>query len=173
MWSNPSATFLSNINKEIITPLTCVNFLPFKEIKSNQNKIWDICIISRPSEIKRIKETILIIKKLFSLKKDLKVTFIVPDPRKLSLGEKAYSVQQIDRNYFELPRLIFSTEQLKKISFISSSQDAFGNFPISDDLMHEIITKSRFVFLNSHKEGVPRVLIESFSKEYHVFCLKI
>ena len=141
-----------------------MNFLPFKEIKSNQNKIWDICIISRPSEIKRIKETILIIKKLFSLKKDLKVTFIVPDPRKLSLGEKSYSVQQIDRNYFELPRLIFSTEQLKKISFISSSQDAFGNFPISDDLMHEIITKSRFVFLNSHKEGVPRVLIESFSK---------
>ncbi len=164
MWSNPSANFLSNLQKEIITPLTCVNFLPFKEIKSTPNKIWDICVISRPSEIKRIKETLLIIKKLFSLKEDLKVIFVVPDPRKLNLGDKVYLEQQIDRNYFELPKLLFSTEQLKNISFISSSQESFGNFPISDDLMHEIISKSRFVFLNSHKEGVPRVLIESFSK---------
>ena len=30
--------------------------------------------------------------------------------------------------------------------------------------MHEIIIKSKFVFLNSHKEGVPRIIIESFSK---------
>ena len=164
MWSNPSANFLSNLNKEIITSLTCVNFLPYKEFKLNPNKIWDICIISRPSEIKRIKETLLIIKQIFSLKEDLKVIFIVPDPRKLSLGDKAYSLQQIDRNFFELPKLLFSSEQLKKISFISSSQDSFGNFPISDDLIHEIITKSRFLFLNSHKEGIPRVLIESLSK---------
>ena len=79
MWSNPSANFLSNLNKEIITSLTCVNFLPY-EFKLNPNKIWDICIISRPSEIKRIKETLLIIKQIFSLKEDLKSFLSYPIP---------------------------------------------------------------------------------------------
>lgn len=162
MWSNPDASFLESVPRANVTSITCVNFLPQPspiEIK----KSWDICIVSRPSEIKRITETLLIIRQMFVHKEDLRVIFVVPDPRDQSLGEKAYRKQGIDRNYFELPRAIFSCKQLRQISFISSSQRAFGTFPISDDLIAEIIGRSKFLLLSSHKEGVPRVIAEAFT----------
>ncbi len=164
MWSNPKAGFLSNIDRKKIIPLTCVNFLPYNNYTFKEIKIWDICIVSRPSEIKRIKETLLVIKDLFLLKKDLNIIFIVPDPRKQSLGNRTYKSQDIDRSFFELPLKIFTCQELRQISFISSSQEFFGNFPISDKLMHELISESKFVFLNSEKEGVPRIIIEALSK---------
>lgn len=162
MWSNPSEPFLSAIPPKDITPITCVNFLP-QPSGSDPAKSWDICVISRPSGIKRITETLLIIQQLFALKEDMSVVFVVPDPRDQALGDKAYRIQGIDRNYFELPRKIFSCKQLKRISFISSSQRAFGTFPVSDDLIADIIARSRFLLLTSYKEGVPRVIAEAFT----------
>ncbi len=162
MWSDPSAAFLSNVPRTDITPITCVNFLP-KSSSSEQSKAWDICVVSRPSKIKRITETLLIVQQLFALKDDLSVVFVVPDPRDQALGDKAYRLQGVDRNYFELPRKLFSCKQLKRISFISSSQRSFGTFPVSDELIADIIGRSRFLLLTSHKEGVPRVIAEAFT----------
>jgi hypothetical protein len=162
MWSNPGASFLSDVPPANITPITCVNFLP-QPSGPELTKAWDICVISRPSEIKRITETLLIIQQILVHKEDLSVIFIVPDPRDQSLGDKAYRAQDIDRNYFELPRTIFTCKQLKRISFISSSQRAFGTFPISDDLIADILARSKFLLLTSHKEGVPRVIAEALT----------
>jgi hypothetical protein len=161
MWSDPKAPFLSSVPPNDITPITCVNFLS-PPVSPPTAKTWDICIVSRPSTIKRITETLLLVQQLFELKKDLSVIFVVPDPRAQALGEKAYEVQGIDRNYFELPRKLFTCKQLKQISFISSSQRAFGTFPISDGLIADIIARSKFLLLTSYKEGVPRVIAEAF-----------
>jgi glycosyltransferase involved in cell wall biosynthesis len=86
---------------------------------------------------------------------------IVPDPRHQELGQKTYKKQRIEENYFKLPQKLFSARELKQISFISSSQDSFGNFPLADELVAEILGKSRFMLLNSHLEGVPRVIAEA------------
>jgi hypothetical protein len=129
-----------------------------------QHKAWDVCVGSRPSEIKRIRETLHIVQQLFVLKDDLSVVFFVPDPRDQTLGDKAYRLQDIDRNYYELPRKLFSCKHLKQISFISSSQRSFGTFPVSDQFIGENISRSRFLLLPSHKEGVPRVIAEAFTR---------
>ena len=162
MWPNVAAPFLSNVPPAKVTPITAVNFLAKPEALS-VNKKWDICVVSRPSEIKKITETLLIIQELFKLKQDLKVVLIVPDPRNFKLGDKTYYSQGIDRKYFELPRNIFSCAELENISFISSSQIAFGTFPLSDDLIEEIIGRSKFLLLTSRQEGGPRVIAEAFT----------
>ena len=162
MWSDTSAPILAEIPSAQLTSITCVNFLPKQELL-NQYRTWDICVVSRPSEIKKITETLLIIKELLKFKQDLKVCLIVPDPRNCKFGEKAYKKQDIDRNFFELPKHIFTCAELKNISFISSSQVAFGTFPLSDDLVADIIGRSKFLLLTSRREGVPRVIAEAFT----------
>jgi glycosyltransferase involved in cell wall biosynthesis len=162
MWSNPADPFLSSVKRAEITPITCVNFLPQPSTLPIE-KTWDICVVSRPSEVKRITETLQLVQRLFALKSDLSVVFVVPDPRDQALGTNAYRIQSIDRNYFELPRRLFTCKQLKQISFISSSQRSFGTFPVSDDLIADLIGRSRFLLLTSHKEGVPRVIAEAFT----------
>jgi glycosyltransferase involved in cell wall biosynthesis len=162
MWPDTAATILAEIPPAQLTSITCVNFIPKPE-SSNQKKKWDICVVSRPSEIKKITETLLIIKELLKFKQDLKVCLIVPDPRNCKFGEKAYKKQDIDRNFFELPKHIFTCAELKNISFISSSQVAFGTFPISDDLVADIIGRSKFLLLTSRREGIPRVIAEAFT----------
>ena len=162
MWPDISAPILAEIPSAQLTSMTCVNFLPKPDLL-NQYRAWDICVVSRPSEIKKITETLLIIKELLKLKHDLKVCLIVPDPRNCKLGDRAYKSQGIDRNFFELPKNIFTCTELKNISFISSSQIAFGIFPLSDDLVADIIGRSKFLLLTSRKEGVPRVIAEAFT----------
>jgi len=162
MWSDPKAQFLNNISADKVLPLTCVNFMPealsFEKVR---DKAWDICIISRPSDIKRITETLYIARRLLDLKPDLKVVFIVADPRSQQLGNKTYKTLGIEKSFFELPRKLFSSNELKNFSFICSSQASFGNFPLSASFVADIIAKSKFLLLTSHSEGVPRVLAEA------------
>ncbi len=163
MWPDKKAHFLKNVPEDKILDLNCINFMPVILAKYPfQEKMWDITIVSRASEIKRITPTLLLVKKLFEIRPHLKVNFIVPDLRQIKFGEKSYSIQRIDRNYFEWPKKIFTSLQLKNISFISSSQFSFGNFPLSEELMMDIVSKSKFLMLNSHSEGVPRVIAEAF-----------
>ena len=162
MWGDiKNSKFLSNIQDAKIIPLTAEYFLPKNNIYNSKKK-WDICIVSRPSKIKRIEETLYTIKELFKLKKDLKVIFIVPDPRIQSQGSRTYKLG-IDEKFFKLPKLIFSCTELKNITFLSSSQESFGNFPIPHSFIQEIISRSKFIFINSYLEGGPRVLAEAFS----------
>lgn len=162
MWPDDQAEFLSNIPPEKILPLTCINFMPAAlGLDARSVKAWDICVISRASTIKRITETLYLIRRLIDLKPDLKVVFVVPDARRQELGQDAYKIQHIDENYFKLPREIFSCEELRNISFLSSSQRSFGTFPLSDALVADLLGKSNFMLLTSHSEGVPRVVAEA------------
>ncbi|WP_281742914.1 hypothetical protein [Polynucleobacter yangtzensis] len=162
MWPNQQAKFLHNLPSDQFCKYTCVNFLPkFLAIKPVEFKEWDICVISRASSIKRIEETLLLLRALLDRRPETKIVCIVPDSRHLHLGNKSYAKQSIDKSYFELPRNLFSARELKNISFISSSQDAFGNFPLADSLVADILIKSKFMMLTSHSEGVPRVIAET------------
>jgi len=161
MWPDTKAPFLSNVPKEKLMDMNCINFMPDIGLPKDSVKKWDICVVSRPSKIKRIAETIYTIKKLMAIRPESKVIFIVLDTRDISKGEKTYEKDNVDRRYFDLPLQIFTSEELKKISFLSSSMKSFGMFPVSHDLVTDIMVKSKFLLLTSHREGTPRVIAES------------
>lgn len=164
MWPSKSAGFLSNIPENKHIAMNCINFMPdAKSIKSmDANKsIWDIVVISRASKIKRIYETLDIVRRLFLFKPNLKVVFIVPDHRECAKGRRRYKKYGVDPRYFELPMQYFSSTQLKNITFISSSTESFGMFPLDVDIINFLIISSRFLLLTSHKEGTPRVIAET------------
>ena len=162
MWPKQDAPFLRNLPADEFCPYTCINFMPaFLADKPIADKEWDLCVISRASSIKRIEETLQLIRILFDQHPDTRAVMIVPDPRHQDLGAKAYKQQRIDESYFKLPLKLFSARELKNISFISSSQDSFGNFPLADGLVADILAKSKFMMLTSHLEGVPRVIAEA------------
>ena len=162
MWPEQAAPFLRNLPADEFCPYTCINFMPsFLVERPSEKKEWDICVISRASSIKRIETTLLLLREILNAKPDAKINLIVPDPRRQELGRKAYAKQSIDESYFTLPRKLFSARELKGMTFISSSQETFGNFPLSDDMMASILGRSRFMMLTSHLEGVPRVIAEA------------
>jgi glycosyltransferase involved in cell wall biosynthesis len=157
MWPDQNAQFLSNIELPKRIPLNCVNFMPSSLAASySRSRIWDLCLISRASSIKRIDDSIEIIRVLVDKNPSLRVVSIVPDNRRL--GEP---LDIDDNKYFDLPKKIFSSAQLKNITFLSSSTEVFGQYPLSDEFMREIILQSKFVMLNSHSEGTPRSLAEA------------
>lgn len=162
MWPEPDAPVLRTVPADRVIPLNCVNFLPDVEASGERHeKLWDICVVSRPSRIKRIAETLRLLRALLDVRPGVKVVVIVPDPRDIRLGEKSYDSQDIDRNFFDLPLRLFSARELKQITFICSSVNAFGRFPLSTDLLLETLRRSRFCLLPSHLEGTPRSLAEA------------
>ncbi|MEK6927128.1 MAG: glycosyltransferase [Nanoarchaeota archaeon] len=161
MWTDKKSPFLANVSPQKIIGINCINFITNITPSLRPEKYYDICVVSRPSKIKRITETILTLKRLMTLRPQTTAIFIVPDARDITRGEKTYEKDRIDRNYFELFMQIFSSKELKQISFISSSNKSFGMFPISHKLVTDIMRQSRFMMLISHREGVPRVLVES------------
>jgi len=122
----------------------------------SRSRIWDICLISRASSIKRIDDSLEIIRLLIKKNPSLKVISIVPDNREFGDPTKVP-----DNKYFNLPMKIFSSEQLKNLTFVSSSTEVFGQYPLGNEFMKEIILQSKFVMLNSHSEGTPRSLAEA------------
>jgi hypothetical protein len=160
LWLNKNERFLERYDKDKILPYTCVNFLnEFDNI--NLKKKWDICIISRASSIKRIIESLEIVRRLMTSNNNLTFLFIVPDSRIVSEADSTYSKNKIEKLFFDLPLKIFTSKELKNITFISSSQQAFGRFPLQDHLISSLLAQSKFLFLNSYKEGVPRVIGEA------------
>lgn len=162
MWPDRNAAFLSNLPNDKFCPFTCINFMPaYLAVKQEVARLWDVCVISRASSLKRLNDTLLLLREVLNLRPETRIAIIVPDPRHIELGERAYKTQGIDEDYFKLPRTLFSARELKQISFVSSSQDSFGNFPLAGELVADILKKSKFLFLNSHQEGVPRVIAEA------------
>ena len=49
----------------------------------------------------------------------------------------------------------------KKIDFICSAEDLFGNFPLTDNTIYNLISLSKNLLLTSHQEGHARVIIEA------------
>ena len=153
---NQNSKYLKNISVEKKIDVSCQNFINIYNIETNK-KYWDICIISRDSEIKRISYTVKLIKKLLYYKKDIKILIIVPDDRAFRFFDN------LDKNsYFNLVPKLFSNDELKKIDFISSNVNSFGNFPLSEKTIFKFLSESKYTMINSKKEGINRTLIQGF-----------
>jgi hypothetical protein len=162
MWPDKSAPYLANIPREKLLGVNCINFMPdIRPRPPSLDKNVDVLVISRASTVKRIYETLLILRGLMDKVPNFRATVVVPDMRQFELGEECYDLQGIDRRLFEMPRKFFSSRELKRLSFISTSQQAFGWFPLSNDLLIDMLHRSKFVLLTSHQEGTPRVLAEA------------
>ncbi len=162
MWPEIDAKFLAKLPREKLLPYNCINFMPEVSARpKGMERNVDICVISRPSVIKRIHETLLILRDLMERRPNFSATLIVPDPRHIAFGEECYAKQEIDRRFYEIPRRIFSSRQLQRLSIVSSSEDSFGRYPLARNLMTDILHRSRFLLLPSHKEGTPRVVAEA------------
>jgi len=163
MWPDRDAAFLRGLPENFVIDLNCINFMPHAASERNDEvaKFWDICVLSRAATVKRIGPTLYTIRHLMDLRPGLRVVFIVPDYRDQSQGEDTYRLRQVDRQYFDLPRALFSSDELKNLSFLSSSQVAFGNWPLATEIVTDIVRKSRFAMLLSHREGTARALGEA------------
>lgn len=158
MSPDSQSSLFANIKSTKIIPLTAMNFSN-RAFSVRHQKIYDICVISRASSIKRMEHTLKTLKKLFLLKPELRVIFSVPDPR--NFFDKAKN-EKLDIFYdFFRPQIYFNTSEMEKIDFISTSQESFGIHPLSFDTLSYIIGSSKFSFLSSHLEGGPRVFGES------------
>lgn len=165
MWPDQNASFLKKIPREKIILQNCINFLPtFQDnMTSSQPKFWDICVISRASSIKRIVETMQMIRKLMDMRPTLTVALIVPDHRKPTKKWFSFNKQNPGLEYFKLPRKLFSAQELKQLTFITSATEEFGNFPIDTRLVSDILSKSRLLLFPSHLEGTPRAIAEALT----------
>lgn len=162
MWTDPTSAFLQNVPAAQLVNLNCVNFLPDAVGPAlTVDRRWDVCVVSRASTIKRIAETLQLIRLVLNRCPRLRVNFIVPDPRVLRQGTNTYDHNFIDRRYFELPLSLFGASELRQMSFISASAESFGNFPVAHDVVQTLLQQSRFMLLASHSEGTPRVVGES------------
>jgi hypothetical protein len=162
MWPDTSVPYLANVPKEKLLGVNCINFMPdIRPRPSSLDRNVDVLVVSRASTIKRIYETLLILRGLMDKIPNFRATVVVPDMRQFELGEESYDLQGIDRRLFEMPRKLFSSQEFKRLSFVATSQQAFGWFPLSDNLLIDMLHRSRFVLLTSHQEGTPRVLAES------------
>ena len=161
MWPNKKEKFLENIAPSKITELTCINFLK-KEIEnfSNLEKEIDIITVTRFSSLKKINMTLEIFKKLSDKNKNYKFLLVAPKEK-----PKRNFLSNNEINYFikteKMIENIKNNPKYKNIKFIISDIEKKGLFPLSEKEIYRNIGKSKYLILNSHREGVPRVLIES------------
>lgn len=171
MWPEPDVHFLANVPPAMKIGINCVNFMPSVPPRpAGMNRNVDICVISRPSSLKRIHETLLILRGLMDTVPGFTATVVAPDPRHIELGSECYERQEVDRSLYELPTRIFSGEEGKRLSFICSSKDAFGRFPIAVPLLTDMMQRSRFLLLPSHKEGTPGLSRKPCWRERRASC---
>ena len=152
-----NSSYLKNIPEKKKIDICYVNFQ--KEFKiSDKNKYWDLCIVSRDAEIKRIKYTVSIIKKLIQKNLKLKILIIVPDERS---NFKRLCKNFFKESFFNLIPQILSSDELKNLDFISCDVNTFGNHPLSENTLINMISDSKFLMLNSKSEGINRAVIEA------------
>jgi glycosyltransferase involved in cell wall biosynthesis len=162
MWPDETTPFMRSLPPTHRVDLNCVNFLPDADLPlAGAPKRWDVCVVSRASPVKRIVETLQLVRAM--LDRDPMRTFVlvVPDDRRLELGTKTYERNGIERAYYELPRTLFSARELNQISFVSASVESFGRMPLAAPLLLQMISDSRLLLLPSHSEGTPRVIAEA------------
>ena len=149
--------YLKNIGINKKTDISYINFLEMYEFELKK-KYWDICIVSRDSEIKRISYTVRLIKNLLKKKENAKILIIVPDTR------LAYEKTNLNifskESYFNLVSRLLSNNEKKNIDFISCDTNIFGNYALSEKTLYRFISESKYVMINSKKEGINRAIIE-------------
>src|SRR4051794_36352960 len=160
MWPDLDAPFLHGLPEERLLAINCANLLP-EPAETGRERKWDVCVLTRPSAIKRPVTSLRIIKHLVEARPHSEFVVIAHDPRDVTLGRRLYERQAVDREFFELPRRLFTARELARISFIASSTQAFGNLPLASSFVAEILSRSRLLLLTSHSEGTPRAIGEA------------
>ena len=160
MCYSTQSKYLENIESNKKIDISCSNFVKTFDCEINK-KFWEICVISRDAEIKRIDYTVKLIKKLVQKKKDIRILVIIPDSR--PFYKKLFISSLFKKSYFHLIKKLLKNEERKKIDFISSDTSIFGNFPLTEETIHRFLSQSKFLMLNSKKEGINRSIIEAFS----------
>ena len=165
LWPEKNDHFLSKIPNNIISELTCVNFLS-ENIKLSNKKEKDIDIISvgRFSSVKKIDLTLKIFKGL--LDKNPNYNFVLLALRNEKLGKgKALGLEITEAEYLnQVDRLIKDikkSDKYKNLKIVDPVIKKNNLFPIPEENIYEHLARSKYHMLNSHREGVPRVLIES------------
>jgi len=149
--------YLKNINIKKITNISYINFLEIYNFDVNK-KYWDICVVSRNAEIKRISYTVKLIKYLLKKKKNIKILMIVPDSRSI-FQKMNLNIFKKD-NYYNLVLNLLSNDEKKKVDFVSCDVSIFGNHALSEKTLYRFFSESKYVMLNSKKEGINRAIIE-------------
>jgi hypothetical protein len=157
LWPDTSSGFVATVPDGLLIALNCVNMLPDDTAGATESRLWDVCIVSRPVAIKRAAESLRVLRALLELDPSLTTVVVAPDIRKF--GGRKQPKGLVDE-FYEASGL-FTASELRNISFLCTSEDAFGRFPIGQTLYTEIMRRSRFMFLYSHSEGTPRVLGEA------------
>ena len=135
----------------------CVNFLSEKiNLFQREKKDIDIISVSRFSSIKKIDITLKIFKGL--LDKDPNYKFVL-----LALRDKEKN--SIEKDYLNyVDKLINDIKKSEKYENLIIQDPVIKKdelFPIPEDKVYEYTARSKYQMLNSNREGVPRVLIES------------
>jgi hypothetical protein len=154
--------YLQNIEPTKIIDLCYINFCKTYDYEP-KNKYWDISVISRDSSIKRVISTVKLIDQLTKKNSKLKILMIVPDERTIlqKLNFPVFNFLYKD-SYFNLIKKNLDIIQSKQIDFISCDVEIFGNHTLSEKTIHKFISDSKFVMINSKKEGINRTIIEGF-----------
>jgi glycosyltransferase involved in cell wall biosynthesis len=160
MWPDEQASFLEGLPDERVLAMNCVSFLP-DPVQTTGERTWDVCVVTRPSRIKRPVDSLQIIKNLLHARPRGQFVVISHDPRDVSIGKRLYERQDLAQDFFEMPRTLFTARELGRISFICTSTQAFGNLPLSASFVSEVIARSHMLLLTSHQEGTPRVIGEA------------
>jgi hypothetical protein len=160
MWPDADASFLQGLPAERVLAMNCVSFLP-DPVASASERTWDVCVVTRPSRIKRPLESLRVIKHLLAARPLGEFVVISHDPRDVTIGRRLYERQDVAQDFFEAPRTLFTARELGRLSFICTSTQAFGNLPLSASFVSEVIARSRMLLLTSHQEGTPRVIGEA------------
>jgi hypothetical protein len=159
MWPDPTTPFAASLPEGLLLPLNCVNFLPETTPRPRSAQLCDLVIVTRASTIKRPAETLAVLRALLDLDPAVTAAIIAPDHRALT-SSKSPERQGLSPEFYDA-RNLFSASELPNISFIVSSVEAFGTFPLGNTLLEELIGRARFVFLYSHAEGTPRTIAEA------------
>jgi hypothetical protein len=160
MWPDAQAPFLSALPAERVLGMNCVSFL-LDPVETTGERTWELCVVTRPSRIKRPVESLQIIKHLLQARPRAEFVVISPDPRDVTIGRRLYEVQDVEQDFFQVPRSLFTARELGRISFVCASTQAFGNLPVTASFVSEVIARSRMLLLTSHREGTPRVIGEA------------
>jgi len=162
LWPEKNDHFLSKIPKNSISELTCVNFIPEKINLFNKiKKDIDIISVSRFSSIKKIYLTLKIFKGLLDKDPSYNFVLLALRPEKninfFKNKEEVEYLNQVDRLIDDMKK----SKKYKNLQIIDPVAKEGNLFPIPEENIYEYTARSRYHMLNSNREGVPRVLIES------------
>jgi len=156
LWPEKEDHYLHNVKHKVL-PFNCVSFYPAMENKP-QKKI-DICIGSRPIKSKNFEYSLQLIKEVLRKRPETTVLFLTPDDRQTTL--KALLTGRNKNLLLEKCLSMFSSSEMRNISFIASSIHTFGLFPMAAELYWDLVASCRTSLLTSLSEGTPRIVVES------------